>query len=59
MSMAVRRRKFAKPGDTVAFPLKLFQYALGWTQKWMDLNTPADMAIATQAAERPPAHDHP
>lgn len=42
----------AKPGDTVAFPLKMFQYAIGWTQKWMDLHTPADMAIATQAAER-------
>lgn len=42
----------AKPGDTVAFPLKLFQYAIGWTQKWMDLHTPADMAIAVQAAER-------
>lgn len=42
----------SKPGDVVGFPLKLFQYAIGWTQKWMDLNTPADMAIATQAAER-------
>lgn len=44
--------QLAKPSDTVAFPLKLFQYTIGWTQKWMDLKTPADMAIATQAAER-------
>src|SRR5678815_2825799 len=42
----------AKPGDTGGFPLKLFQYALGWTAKWFDLHTPADMVIATQAAER-------
>ncbi len=44
--------QLAKPGDTVAFPLKRFQYAIGWTQDWMDIHTPADMAIATQAAER-------
>lgn len=42
----------SKPGDTVGFPLKMFQYAIGWTEKWFQLNTPADMAIATQAAER-------
>jgi hypothetical protein len=42
----------AKPGATVGIPLKLFQYAIGWTQKWLDTKTPADMAIATQAAER-------
>jgi hypothetical protein len=44
--------QLAKPGDTVGFPLKLFQYTLGWTQKWFQLHTPADMAIAMQAAER-------
>lgn len=42
----------AQLGDTVGFPLKLFQYAIGWTQKWFDVHTPADMAIATQAAQR-------
>lgn len=42
----------AKPGDTVGFPLKLFQYSIGWTRKWFESHTPADMAIATQAAER-------
>lgn len=42
----------AKPGATVGFPLKLFQYSIGWTQKWFDTKTPADMAIAVQAGER-------
>lgn len=42
----------SKPGATVGFPLKLFQYAIGWTQKWFDTKTPADMAIAVQAGER-------
>lgn len=40
------------PGSTVGFPLRLFQYALGWTDKWLKIHTPADMAIATQAAEK-------
>lgn len=44
--------KVNKPGSTVGFPLKLFQYALGWTRKWFENKTPADLAIATQAAER-------
>lgn len=44
--------QIAKPGATVGFPLKLFQYALGWTDKWLQVKTPADMAIATQAAEK-------
>lgn len=42
----------SKPGATVGFPLKLFQYAIGWTQKWFDTKTPADMAIAVQGGER-------
>jgi hypothetical protein len=33
-----------KPGATVGFPLKLFQYPVGWTEKWMQTHTPADMA---------------
>jgi hypothetical protein len=39
-------------GATVAFPLRLFQFNLGWTQKWMETKTPADMAEQTQAAEK-------
>ncbi len=42
----------AKTGFTVGFPLRLFQFNLGWTRKWMQNHTPADMAIATQGAER-------
>ena len=30
-------------GATVGFPLKLFQYAIGWTEKWMQVHTPAEM----------------
>jgi len=39
-------------GSTVAFPLKLFQYNIGWTSKWMQTKTPADLAISTLAAEK-------
>lgn len=39
-------------GATVGFPLRQFQFALGWTGKWFEQNTPADMAQATQAAEK-------
>lgn len=42
----------SKPGATVGFPLKMFQYAIGWTRKWFELHTPADMAIAVQGGER-------
>lgn len=41
-----------KPGATVGFPLRLFQYPLGWTRKWLETHTPADMAIATQTAQK-------
>lgn len=41
-----------RPGATVGFPLRLFQYGLGWTQKYFQTHTPADMAIATQAAQQ-------
>lgn len=39
-------------GSTVAFPLKLFQFNLGWTERWMLTHTPADMAQATQASQK-------
>lgn len=39
-------------GSTVAFPLSLFQYNIGWTAKWMQNKTPADMAIQLLAAEK-------
>lgn len=42
----------AKPGSTVGFPLRLFQFAIGWTEKWLQLHTAADMATATQNAEK-------
>jgi hypothetical protein len=44
--------QLTKPGDTVGFPLKLFQYAWGWTSKWFETKSAADVAIAVQAAER-------
>lgn len=43
--------KRATPGATVGFPLKMFQYGLGWTEKWMQTHTPRDMAIAVQSAK--------
>ncbi len=42
----------AKPGATVGFPLRLFQFNLGWTEKWLQTHTPADMATAVQNAEK-------
>jgi len=33
-----------RTGSTVGFPLKMFQYNIGWTAKWMQTKTPADMA---------------
>ncbi len=41
-----------KPGSTVAFPLRLFQYGLGWTRKYLENATPADLAIRVQGAEK-------
>lgn len=37
---------------TVGFPLHKFQYAIGWTEMWFELKTPADLARATLAAEK-------
>lgn len=42
----------ARPGDTVGFPLKLYQFALGWTRKWLQTRTPADLATAIVASQR-------
>jgi hypothetical protein len=39
------------PGSTVAFPLRLFQYGIGWTRKFLQNATPADLAQAQLAAE--------
>ena len=35
-----------KSGSTVAFPLRKFAFALGWTSTWFKVHTPADMARA-------------
>lgn len=40
-----------KTGATVGFPLRLFQFPIGWTEKWMQVHTPADMAQAQLGAE--------
>ena len=39
-------------GATCAFPLRNFQYAIGWTDKWLQTKTPADLAKAVLAAEK-------
>jgi len=40
------------PGSTVGFPLRLFQYGVGWTAKFMESATPADIAQQQLAAEQ-------
>jgi hypothetical protein len=40
------------PGATVGFPMRLFQFNLGWTDKFMKTATVADLAIKTQAAQK-------
>lgn len=42
----------AEVGDTVAFPLRLFQYNLGWTDKALKVMTPADLANQQLAGEK-------
>lgn len=39
-------------GATVGFPMKPFQYNLGWTEKFLRRATPADVAQLTLAAEK-------
>lgn len=41
-----------RAGSTVGFPLKKFQYNVGWTQRWFQKHTPADMAEVVIAAEK-------
>lgn len=41
----------AEAGDTVGFPLRLMQYNLGWTAKYLQVATPADLAAQQLAAE--------
>jgi hypothetical protein len=42
----------AAPGSTVAYPLRLFQYGIGWTRKWMQSATPADLALRQLDAQK-------
>ncbi|MDR3572866.1 MAG: hypothetical protein P4L50_03310 [Anaerolineaceae bacterium] len=44
--------KRQNPGATVGFPMKNFQFNLGWTAKWLQTRTPADVAISVQGAEK-------
>jgi hypothetical protein len=39
-------------GATVAFPLRKFQYPMGWNETWLQIHTPADMAEAVQGAQQ-------
>jgi hypothetical protein len=39
------------PGDTAGFPLDKYQYAVGVTDTWLKVNTPADLAVKVQGAE--------
>lgn len=41
----------AQAGDTVGFPLRLMQYNLGWTAKYLQVATPADLATQQLAAQ--------
>jgi hypothetical protein len=40
-----------QPGATVGFPLRRFQWPVGWTEDWFAVHTPAEMAEATLAGE--------
>lgn len=40
------------PGSTVGLPLNLYQYNVGWTRKWLQSATPADLAVRTQGAQK-------
>jgi hypothetical protein len=42
----------AEAGDTVGFPLRLFQYNLGWTAKYLEVATPADLAEQQIAGQK-------
>lgn len=40
------------PGDTVNFPMRKYQFALGWTKDHLDSASVQEMAIAADAAEK-------
>lgn len=40
------------PGQTVGFPLRKLDYALGWTRRFLEKATPADLAIGQLAAQK-------
>ncbi len=42
----------SRQGSTVAFPLRLYQFPLGWTKRHLAKATPADLAESTLAAEK-------
>lgn len=44
--------KVVRPGSTVGFPLNRFQYAIGWTNTWMEEHSPMDMAIAVKSGQK-------
>lgn len=46
------RTQGTKPSSSVGFPLRKFQYAIGWTSTWFKTHTPADMARAVQSAQK-------
>jgi len=39
-------------GSQVAFPLRKYQYAVGWTNDWFKRHTPADMAVQIQDSQK-------
>jgi hypothetical protein len=40
------------PGSTVGFPMRKYQYSIGWDSEYMKLSTVADMASQQVAAEK-------
>lgn len=41
-----------KPGQTVGFPLDQYDFALGWTTRFLEKATPADLAAGQLAAQK-------
>ncbi|HEV8448575.1 MAG TPA: hypothetical protein VGQ44_17215 [Gemmatimonadaceae bacterium] len=39
------------PSYLIGFPLRKYQFAIGWTREWEKKKTPADFAISQQAAQ--------
>lgn len=40
------------PGATLGIPMRLAQYAIGWTRKFFEQKTPADLAIQVISAQK-------